>query len=438
LRSLASEFASESSTGSSPHKLYVVGGNPGIWELAQSVADLGPSYEDITETSADSIAKFAQEFEIDLVVVGPEAPLAAGVVDVLHTQVPDVSVFGPTKAAAELEASKSFAKEVMLAAGVPTALAVKCTDVSQLSDALDAKLAGPDADLPLVVKADGLAAGKGVIVTRSRDEATAHASDVFQTGGFVILEDFLDGPEFSQFFICDGKTAVPLQAAQDFKRIFDDDLGPNTGGMGAYTPLSWLPAGTDQWCLDNVAQPVVDEMAKRGIPFVGVLFAGLAYTSKGVSVIEFNVRFGDPETQVVLESLQSPLSGLLLSAARGELLEAPSVKAGLKWSKDFYCNVVLASAGYPESSHKGDRIDGIKAAVAKGAVVEHAGTAYSPSDIGATITNGGRVLSVIANAKDLKLAREKAYNYVKMISFDGMQNRSDIALKAVNGDISVG
>lgn len=404
------------------HKLFSVGDNPGICELAEVA-------QGISEADGGKIAAFCNAEAIELVIIGPEAPLAAGVADEVISNAPNTKVFAPTKAAAQLEASKSFAKEVMHEAGIPTGGAAVCKNMHELLEALNAA----DPKFPFVVKADGLAAGKGVIVTDKKSEAQAHASAVFNSGGFVILEEYLDGPEFSQFFICDGFGAVPLLPAQDFKRIFDGDEGPNTGGMGAYTPLDWLPLGTVDWCKENIADPLVKQMAVRGTPFVGVLFVGLAYTSKGPKVIEFNVRFGDPETQVVLEKLQTPLSTVLYAAASGKLGDLPP----LKWDDQYYCNIVLASKGYPTTNHKGDRIDGLKQAVAKGAVILHAGTAYTEADIDQIVTNGGRVLSVVGRANTLELARQRAYNYVKMIDFSGMQYRRDIALKAVDGQIKV-
>lgn len=424
LRSLSLE--TDSNNKSPEHKLFVVGGNPGIWELAEQIVD--SEGQNISETDGNKIGQFCLDNNIQLVVVGPEAPLAVGVVDQIKSVSHQTAVFGPSKDAAMLEASKSFAKEVMECAGVPTAKAVICKNMSELVAALNEA----DNSVPYVVKADGLAAGKGVIVTKKKSEAEAHASAVFHSGGFVILEDYLAGPEFSMFFICDGQTAIPLMPAQDYKRIYDSDEGPNTGGMGSYIPLKWLNDNSDEalendykmkWCTQKIALPVLREMKKRGTPFVGVLFAGLVQTSSGVKVIEFNVRFGDPETQVVLEKLNSKLSELLYNASNGEL----NAEMTLKWDNFAYCNVVLASQGYPETSHKGDLIDGINGVKAKGAVVLEAGTAYSPADIGAIVTNGGRVLSVITKDKNLQTAREKCYNAVKQISFNGMQYRTDIA-----------
>lgn len=401
------------------HSLFSIGTNPGIAELATEIPG-------ILETDGLAIAHACTERGIELVIIGPEAPLAAGVVDDIKREA-GVPVFGPSQEAAALEASKSFAKEIMKSAGIPTGEAIKCHNLAELNAALE-RVGSQD---PYVVKADGLAAGKGVIVTRSLLDAQSHAEAVFAGGGFVIVEEYLAGPEFSQFFICDGKTALALEPAQDFKRIFDGDEGPNTGGMGAYTPLDWLPSDTSQWCLEHVARKTVDEMARRGTPFTGVLFAGLVYTQAGVKVIEFNVRFGDPETQVVLERLQTPLAPLLLAAAQGVLKS----DIQLKWSQDYFCNVVLASKGYPESSSKGDVISGINAAESRGAVILQAGTKYSDSDIGQIVTNGGRVLSVVGKGNTLKLARERAYNFVKMIKFTGQQHRTDIALKAQKGEI---
>lgn len=411
------------------HNLFVVGGNPGIWDIAQQAKSL--SGEPIKELDNQAISEYVNNNQIDLVVVGPEAPLDNGVVDYLKTHNSECKVFGPTKMAAKLESSKSFAKDVMQNAGIPTAKAIVCKNESDLNEAFNVF----GNKYPYVVKADGLMAGKGVIVTSDVDEAKAHANGVFNGGGFVIVEEYLDGPEFSLFFICDGLTAVPMIPAQDFKRIYDGDLGPNTGGMGSYTPLYWLEDQIVDKCASDIAQKVVDYMQTLGTPFVGILFAGLIKTSDGIKVIEFNVRFGDPETQVVLEKMTSKLSAVLLMAADGKLSDYQKQFGKLKFDNQFYCNVVLASQGYPQTSSKGDLIDGISAARAKGAVVLEAGTAYSNSDIGAITTNGGRVLSVIASGKDLSMARSRTYNYVKMISFKNMQFRNDIALKAVNKEI---
>ncbi|MDN5692998.1 MAG: phosphoribosylamine--glycine ligase, partial [Micrococcaceae bacterium] len=280
-------------------ELHAAPGNAGMAALAALHA--------VEATDPDAVVALARELAADLVVVGPEAPLAAGVSDALREA--GFAVFGPSRAAAQLEASKAFAKEVMAAAGVPTAGSRTCATAEEAAAALD------EFGAPHVVKDDGLAAGKGVVVTSDRAEALAHAQACFDAGGTVVIEDFLDGPEVSLFVLCDGTDAVALTPAQDFKRIHDGDAGPNTGGMGAYTPLPWLPEGFAEEVMDRVARPVLAEMARRGTPFTGVLFCGLAVTAKGVEVIEFNVRFGDPETQAVLARLTTPLGGLLADAA---------------------------------------------------------------------------------------------------------------------------
>ncbi|EME37309.1 Phosphoribosylamine-glycine ligase [Kocuria palustris PEL] len=361
----------------------------------------------------------------DLVVVGPEAPLVVGVADALRAE--GIDVFGPSAEAARLEGSKAFAKEVMDKAGVPTAQARTCTTEQQVQDALDAFGA------PHVVKDDGLAAGKGVVVTEDRQAAAAHALACLEAGSTVVIEQFLDGPEVSLFVICDGTEAVALTPAQDFKRIFDGDEGPNTGGMGAYTPLPWLPAGFADEVVATVARPVLEEMARRGTPFNGVLFCGLAVTSEGLKVIEFNVRFGDPETQSVLARLVSPLGQLLKAAAQGRLAqEQASPDDGplpLRWSPSSSVNVVVASAGYPGTVRTGDPITGIEEAEAlEGVEVIHAGTAHGTgAQDGAVLSSGGRVLSVVALGDDLAQARARAYQGVELIRLEGSQHRTDIA-----------
>ncbi|MEE1621373.1 phosphoribosylamine--glycine ligase [Zafaria sp. Z1313] len=372
-----------------------------------------------------AVVTLARALGSDLVVVGPEAPLAAGVADALAEA--GIPVFGPTRAAARLEASKAFAKEVMAEAGVPTAMARVAENAEEAADALDAFGA------PYVVKDDGLAAGKGVVVTQDRAEALAHAEACFAAGGTVVIEEFLDGPEVSLFVISDGKHAVPLAPAQDFKRIFDGDEGPNTGGMGAYTPLPWLPVGFVDEVMERVAYPVIREMASRGTPFTGVLYCGLALTRRGVRVIEFNARFGDPETQAVLARLKTPLGGVLLAAARGTLDDAEQ----LRWRSETAVGVVLASAGYPGTPRTGDVIGGLEEAAAlPGVSVLHAGTALD--DDGAVATAGGRVLAVVGLGEGLDAAREAAYAGVAKIRIDGGQFRTDIALKAAQGGIEPG
>lgn len=396
--------------------LHVAPGNAGMADSATLHA--------VDPADVDAVVALARSLEADLVVVGPEAPLAAGAADALRAA--DVAVFGPSRAAAQLEASKAFAKEVMAAAGVPTAGARVCTTDAEAEAALE------EFGAPHVVKDDGLAAGKGVVVTDDRAEALAHARACFAAGGTVVIEEFLDGPEVSLFVLCDGTDAVPLSPAQDFKRIFNADAGPNTGGMGAYTPLPWLPEGFADEVMDRVARPVLAEMARRGTPFTGVLFIGLAVTSRGPEVIEFNVRFGDPETQAVLARLETPLAGLLADAAAGRL----GADRELEWSEDVVVDVVVASAGYPATSSKGDVILGLADALAlEGVDVLHAGTAGDAE--GRTVTNGGRVLAVVGRGTDLEQARERAYAGVERIRFAGAQWRTDIAEKAERGEIAV-
>jgi phosphoribosylamine--glycine ligase len=332
-------------------------------------------------------------------------------------------VFGPSAEAARLEGSKAFAKEVMAAAGVPTADPVVVTEASAAEAALDTFGA------PYVVKDDGLAAGKGVVVTEDRSVALEHAlACLAKPGGRVVVEDYLDGPEVSLFVLSDGTHVVPLVPAQDFKRVGDADTGPNTGGMGAYTPLPWAPEGLVDEVVAQVAQPTVDEMARRGTPFVGVLYCGLALTSRGTRVVEFNARFGDPETQVVLARLATPLAGVLLAAATGGLGDLPP----LEWTDEAAVTVVVASHGYPESPRTGDVIEGLDEAEAvPGVHVLHAGTAAGPD--GAVVSAGGRVLSVVGTGRDLAAARATAYAGVDRITLAGSHHRSDIARAAAEG-----
>ncbi|CAM3279608.1 Phosphoribosylamine--glycine ligase [Arthrobacter ulcerisalmonis] len=397
-------------------EVHAAPGNAGIGELVPTHA--------INGNDPAAVAALATELAVDLVVVGPEAPLAAGVADAVRAA--GIPVFGPDKAAAQLEASKAFAKEIMAEAQVPTAMALVATNADEAASALDTFGA------PYVVKDDGLAAGKGVVVTKDRDEALAHAQTCFDAGGTVVIEEFLDGPEVSLFVLCDGQTTVALSPAQDFKRIFDNDEGPNTGGMGAYTPLEWAPPGLVQEVIDRVAQPTVNEMARRGTPFVGVLFVGLALTTRGTRVIEFNVRFGDPETQAVLARLKTPLGSLLLAAAKGELDQIEE----LRWSKETAVAVVVAAENYPDAPRTGDRIRGLKKVDAlDGVHVIHAGTALDAD--GKVISAGGRVLAVVAVGNDLVAAREKAYDGVELVQLPGSQFRSDIGRKAARNEIKV-
>jgi phosphoribosylamine---glycine ligase len=391
-------------------EVHAAPGNPGIAQVA--------TLHDVDPMSGPEVAALATELGIDLVIVGPEAPLVAGVADSVTAA--GIACFGPSGAAAQLEGSKAFSKEVMAAAGVPTAGSFVATTPDEAAAALDAFGA------PYVVKDDSLAAGKGVVVTRDRDEALAHAASCER----VVIEEFLDGPEVSVFAVCDGTTAHALQPAQDFKRIFDGGRGANTGGMGSYSPLPWAPADLSETVLRDVVQPTLDEMARRGAPFVGCLYVGLALTAAGPRVIEFNCRFGDPDIQPVLALLTSPLGELLYAAAQGRLagVPAPTFRTGAS------VTVVLASAGYPESSSKGDVIRGTGNANGVTDVdVIHAGTAIvdapEPGDPGHRhlVTAGGRVLAVRAVGYDIDDARSRAYAAADLIAFDGLQRRSDIA-----------
>ncbi|MFI0433631.1 MAG: phosphoribosylamine--glycine ligase [Candidatus Nanopelagicales bacterium] len=370
-----------------------------------------------------AVADLADGVDADLVVIGPEVPLVAGAADAIRAR--GRLCFGPSAAAAQLEGSKTFAKEVMVAAGVPTALAVTAHDLHAAEAALDRF--GP----PYVVKDDGLAAGKGVVVTDDRTAALEHAATCLaKPEGRVVIEEFLDGPEVSLFLLSDGTRVVPLLPAQDFKRAFDGDEGPNTGGMGAYTPLPWAPASLVDDVVRAVAQPTIDEMARRGTPFVGLLYAGLALTSRGLRVVEFNVRFGDPETQAVLELLESPLGSLLAAAAAGDLSELPD----LQWRDESAVIVVLAALGYPGTPRTGDPISGLAAAGAvPGVAVLHAGTAAGPD--GAVVSAGGRVLGVVGTGADLAAARAAAYAGMTEINLPGGQFRSDIAARASEGSL---
>ncbi|MEU3482103.1 phosphoribosylamine--glycine ligase [Streptomyces sp. NPDC033754] len=386
--------------------LHCAPGNAGIAE----VAELHP----VDQLDGDAVARLATELGADLVVVGPEAPLVAGVADAVRAV--GIPAFGPSREAAQLEGSKAFAKDVMAGAGVPTARSYVCTTPEEIDEALDAFGA------PYVVKDDGLAAGKGVVVTEDVEQARAHALACDR----VVIEEYLDGPEVSLFAITDGVTVLPLRPAQDFKRALDGDEGPNTGGMGAYSPLPWADPKLVDEVMDSVLQPTVDELRRRGTPFSGLLYAGLAITGRGVRVIEFNARFGDPETQVVLARLKTPLAGVLLNSANGTLDD----QAPLSWSDDAAVTVVVASHNYPETPRTGDPIEGLDAIAeqdAPHAYVLHAGTKREGDAI---VSAGGRVLSVTATGTDLAQARERAYAAVGRIRLDGSQHRTDIARKA--------
>jgi phosphoribosylamine---glycine ligase len=394
-------------------------GNPGIARDAR-VLDIG--VDDI-----EGVADVADSERVDLVVVGPEAPLVAGVADVLRDH--GFLVFGPSGAAAQLEGSKSFAKEVMAAANVPTARAHVCTTPQEVDDALD------DLGSPHVVKDDGLAAGKGVVVTDDIDEARAHAAACLaKRGGRIVVEEYLDGPEASVFCVTDGTTVLALPPAQDFKRVGDGDDGPNTGGMGAYSPLDWAPADLADRVVARVAQPTIDEMRRRGMPFVGALYVGLALTAKGPRVVEFNARFGDPDGQVSLAKLRTPLGALLYAAAAGRLDEI----GALRIDPAYAVNVVVASHGYPTKPRTGDLLTGLDAAEATSRDVHllHAGTARDAE--GLLVSSGGRVLDVVGTGATLEAARDAAYRAVEEIQLEGGHHRNDIALAATRGEVTVG
>lgn len=361
-----------------------------------------------------SVAALATEVAADLVVIGPEVPLVAGAADAVRAA--GVACFGPSAAAARLEGSKAFAKDVMAAAGVPTAGARVCGTAAEVAAALD------EFGAPYVVKDDGLAAGKGVVVTSDRALALDHASRCDR----VVVEEYLDGPEVSLFCVTDGSAVVPLLPAQDFKRVGDGDAGPNTGGMGAYCPLPWASANLVNDVVRSVVRPTIEELARRGTPFAGLLYVGLALTSDGPKVIEFNARFGDPETQVVLALLETPLAGLLNAAATGTLAAHPP----LSWKDGAAVTVVVAAEGYPTAPRTGDVIVG-----ADSPGVLHAGTRRR--DDGAIVSAGGRVLSVTATGSTLAEARAAAYDRVSRVELPGGHHRTDIALRAVNGQVVV-
>ena len=453
------EHAIARSLRSDDDVLYIAPGNPGMAPLGTLV--------DLDVLDGAAVAAFARSKGIDLVVVGPEAPLVAGVADAVREA--GIDVFGPSREAARLEGSKAFAKEVMASAGVPTARSRLCASLGEVEAALNAFGA------PHVVKDDGLAAGKGVVVTDDRDAALAHAEACLaKPEGKALVEEFLDGPEVSLFCLCDGRVALPLEPAQDYKRAYDGGKGPNTGGMGSYSPLPWADPGLADAVVAEVAQPVVDEMARRGTPFVGVLYCGLALTSEGVKVVEFNVRFGDPETQSVLARLVTPLAGLLRDAARGELLPVrgdPETAGGgrtagrdesrageggpgrggseltegereaavddegkasggrgirrLEWLPDAAVTVVLAAPGYPGPVRAGDPVEGLAAAEGvPGAHVIHAGTKDSD---GGVVSAGGRVVACVGMGKNMAAARAAAYAAVSEIRLKGAHFRTDVA-----------
>ena len=381
-------------------ELHVAPGNPGIAQFAQC--------HPVSITDNQAILELAQRLEIDLVVVGPEVPLVNGVADILRAA--GIAVFGPSKAAAQLEGSKNFAKEVMRDAGVPTAHSFTCTTQEEIEIALDAF------DAPYVVKDDGLAAGKGVVVTNDRQEALDHALACKR----VVIEEYLNGPEVSLFGISDGATIIPMQPAQDFKRVFDGDEGPNTGGMGAYSPLPWAPSDIIEDTYKRVLAPMIVEMAARGTPFIGLLYAGLALTDHGTRVIEFNARFGDPETQVLIPLLRTPLATLLYKAATGDLAGTT-----LDWKDDSAVTVVLAAEGYPAAPKSGGSITGFSSI--DNVQIYHAGTSATEQGV---VASGGRVLTITGIGEDLTEARNLAYRAISQISLLGSFYRTDIALNA--------
>ncbi|WP_319429969.1 phosphoribosylamine--glycine ligase [Mycobacterium sp. RTGN5] len=395
--------------------LAVAPGNAGTSAVAEQ--------HDVDVTSAEAVTALARKLEIDLVVIGPEVPLVLGVADAVRAA--GIACFGPSKDASRIEGSKAFAKDVMATAGVRTAGSETVDNPARLDAAMDRF--GPAAGQPAwVVKDDGLAAGKGVVVTADRDVARAHAASLLDSGHPVLLESFLDGPEVSLFCLVDGATVVPLLPAQDFKRVGDNDAGPNTGGMGAYSPLPWLTAQATAAIVSGVVEPVAAELVRRGCPFSGLLYAGLAMTSTGPAVVEFNCRFGDPETQAVLALLESPLGQLLHATATGTLADF----SPLQWHDGYAVTVVVAAENYPGRPRVGDVITGSEADG-----VLHAGTARR--DDGTVISSGGRVLSVVGTGADLVAAREAAYRTLGSIRLPGSHFRTDIGLAAAEGRITL-
>jgi phosphoribosylamine--glycine ligase len=381
-------------------ELHVAPGNPGIAEIATT--------HSLTITDNQAILSLAQSLGVDLVVIGPEVPLVNGAADVLRAA--GIATFGPSKAAAALEGSKDFAKGVMRDAGVPTARSFTCTTEDEINSALDAFGA------PYVVKDDGLAGGKGVVVTDDRAAAIAHALSCKR----VVIEEFLDGPEISLFGISDGRNILAMEPAQDFKRAYDNDQGPNTGGMGAYSPLSWAPEDIIEQTYEKVLAPVIAEMAARGTPFIGLLYAGLALTKNGIRVIEFNARFGDPETQVLIPRLLTPLADLLYKAATNSLDDTV-----LHWNESSAVTVVLAAQGYPQAPSLGAPI--AMTSSNESTIIFHAGTQEKD---GSLVSSGGRVMTVTGIGSDLESARHRAYQQISTIGLEGSFYRSDIALVA--------
>ncbi|TQN33530.1 phosphoribosylamine--glycine ligase [Haloactinospora alba] len=390
--------------------LHCAPGNPGISALAENHV--------INVQDGLAVTELASRIGSELVVVGPEAPLVSGVANALRER--GIPVFGPDREAARLEGSKAFAKEVMEAAGVPTARSRVCKNPGQVSEALEAF--GP----PYVVKNDGLASGKGVVVTEDRQAAERHAREC----GRVVVEEYLDGPEVSLFVLSDGVRAIPLPAAKDFKRAHDGDRGPNTGGMGAYVPLSWAPSGLTDEVMESVVRPTLVEMSRRGARYQGLLYLGLALTSTGPRVVEFNARFGDPEAQVVLDRLATPIGSLLQACDTGDLGKVTS----LEWRTGAAVTVVIAAENYPASPVKGDTVTGLDSANAvDGAYVLHAGTSWSSDR--EIKSDGGRVLNVVGTGDTLARARERAYEAAGRVELRGSFYRRDIAEQAAADEV---
>lgn len=415
-------------SGAREHALLVaLSKDPQVTGLAVAPGNAGTALladqHQVDVTAADQVVALAGQVRADLVVIGSEVPLVLGVADAVREA--GIACFGPSKAAARIEGSKAFAKDVMAAAGVRTAASETVDSPALLDAALD-RFGPPVGDPAWVVKDDRLAAGKGVVVTPDRHLARAHAAELLEAGHRVLLESYLDGPEVSLFSLVDGQTVVPMLAAQDFKRVGDGDTGPNTGGMGAYAPLPWLPDDLYRQLVSQIVEPVAAELVARGTPFQGLLYAGLAITSTGPAVVEFNCRFGDPETQAVLALLASPLGQLLYATATGTLANFAKVQ----WHDGAAVTVVLAAEHYPGQPRVGDVIIGSEADG-----VLHAGTARR--DDGAVVSAGGRVVSVVGTGTDLTAARVAAYDILKSIRLPGSHFRSDIALRAAEGEIHV-
>ena len=381
-------------------ELHCAPGNPGTSQIATNHL--------VAVTDNAAIVALAKKLKVDLVVIGPEVPLVNGVADLLRAA--GITTFGPSKAAAQLEGSKHFAKGVMRDAGVPTSRSFTCENQEEIEKALDAFGA------PYVVKDDGLAVGKGVVVTDDRAIALEHALSCKR----VVIEEYLNGPEISLFGISDGRNILPMQPAQDFKRAYDLDKGPNTGGMGAYSPLPWAPDEIVEETYEKVLAPMIAEMSARGTPFVGLLYAGLALTDHGLRVIEFNARFGDPETQVLIPRLKTPLATLLYKAATDSLDDV-----ALEWRDESAVTVVLAAPGYPESPQLNGAIS--KIPTIADTQISHAGTSQNGD---ALFSAGGRVLTVTGLGEDLTQARDRAYRAISQIELSGSFYRSDIALNA--------